>query len=99
MPSSSDFTVTSASGAGGSNRAASYACIAGLLNLHYKIGCIFRMSQLRRVNLGGGGRNLDACPFFDAEVNAGSLRKRERLKGSECALAENSINLTDHGVI
>src|SRR6266550_8840841 len=99
MPACCDFTVTSASGAGGSNRDASYACIARLPNFHHKIRGVFRVRQLRRVNLRGGRDCVDARLLFYAQVNASSLGQRERLKRPECALAEDGIDLTDHEII
>src|SRR5271154_2229146 len=99
MPRCSEFTTTSASGAGGSNRAASYACIAGLPNFHYEIVCIFRMSQFRRVNLRDGLHRVEFCLLFDAQMHAHSLRQRERFKRPKCTLTEDGIDMADHDAI
>jgi hypothetical protein len=99
MPSCSDLTVTCASGAGGSNRAASYSCIVRPSNIHHKIGGIFRMRQLRRTKFHCGRHKAGSCALFHTQMNASPLGQRERLKGAKRALGEDGIDLADHEVI
>src|SRR5438105_3355254 len=99
MSSCSDLTVTSATGAGGSNRAASYTGIAVLPNFQHEVGGILRMRELRRANLRRRRYRGNTCFVFDTQMNAGPLGKFERLNRSECALAEDGVDLTDHGRI
>src|SRR5687768_6502878 len=89
-------TVPSASGAGGSNRAASYACIAGLPNFHHEIRRVFPARELGRVNPRGRSHGACAGLFFYAQMNSSSLGERERLNRPEGALAEDGIDSADH---
>ena len=99
MPVCSDLTITSATGAGGSNRAASYACIIRLPDFHHKIPRIFRMRQLWRADPGDGRRETSSGFLLDTQMDASSLWQRERLKGAKCAVAEDGIDTTDHVLI
>src|SRR5687767_5693471 len=99
MPSCSDFRVTSASGAGGSNRASSYAWIARLPDFHHEIGRIFRMSEPGCANLRCGRDGFGARLLLYAEMNACSLRQRERFERAKCAFAEDGIDVADHETI
>ena len=48
------------------------------------------------MNLRGVSHRAGICFFFDTQMNARSLRQRERLKWAECALAEDGIDVTYH---
>jgi hypothetical protein len=88
-----------ASGAGGSNRAASYACIVALPNIHHEIARIFRVRQLRRTNSGTRAYRPGVRRVFDAQMNASSLGQRKLFKRAECALAEDGFDVAEHEAI
>jgi hypothetical protein len=56
------------------------------------------MGQLRRVNL-WRGRDEVCLLLNDAQMNTDSFGESERFNGSKGTVAEDGINVADHGLI
>ena len=71
--------------------------MAPLPNVHHEIGGVFRVCEPGGVDCVDARDGAGGGLLFNAQTDARPLGKTEGLRGAECALAEDGIDVAGHG--